>query len=104
MPSSVSQSSASAGLPPSSLAASACQSAKVFFGKSAISAFLPQLGDYSAASAASSIEPLSAQEVRPQADDADEDEIDRHDEVQEARNDEDEDAGDQRDERLKEHD
>src|SRR6266851_7949631 len=56
MPSSVSQSSASAGLPPSSLAARACQSARVFSGKSAISAFLPQPVDYNAAPAASSID------------------------------------------------
>src|SRR6266851_9615974 len=56
MPSSVSQSSASAGLPPSSLAARACHSARVFSGKSAISAFLPQPVDYNAAPAASSID------------------------------------------------
>src|SRR5882672_7388327 len=56
MPSSVSQASVSAGLPPSSLAASECQASIVLGGNSAITRSLRIARDYTARRRASSIE------------------------------------------------
>jgi hypothetical protein len=47
---------------------------------------------------------FSTEQMRPQARDALEDEIDGDDVIQKTRDDEDEDAGNERDERLQQHD